>query len=80
MLVKVRFLGMQLERRAGSENVPANLFVPPRLQVFLAMRHILLPHTHTKPKLQSLPDDISLTLGGESKGGGSEGKEGGLGK
>lgn len=30
MLVKETFLGMQLECRAGSENLPANLSVPPR--------------------------------------------------
>lgn len=30
MLVKETFLGMQLERRAGSENLPANLSVPRR--------------------------------------------------
>lgn len=73
------FLGMQLEQYAGSEKVPANLSVSPRCKSSWQWDTFCY-HTHTRPKSQSQPDNLSLTLRGESKGGGSEGERGDRGK
>ena len=90
MLVKETFLGMPLERRAGSVNLPANLSVPLRREsswrwdAFCYHTHTHT-QTHTQPKLQqSQPDDISLTLRGREQRrrfrGRGEGRGGRLGK
>lgn len=54
MLVKETFLGMQLERRAGSENLHANLSVPPRRKSSWK-RDTLCYHTHTHTAQVTVP-------------------------
>lgn len=51
---------MRLEHRAGSKILTANLTVSSKVQVFLAMRRILLPlpptHTHTASRTLTHPE------------------------
>lgn len=64
MLVKETFLGMQLERRAGSENLHANLSVPPRRKSSWK-RDTLCYHTHTHSPSYSPSQTTSLSPSGE---------------